>query len=46
LPIAKTTNIDQHLDVQGMLDELIQHTEFCRPCLRASEAMPHQVPPA
>lgn len=36
--IAKATNIDQHLHVQGMLAELIQFTEFCRACLRASEA--------
>jgi 4-hydroxyphenylacetate 3-monooxygenase len=36
--IAKSTNIDQHLHVQGMLAELIQYTEFCRSCLRASEA--------
>jgi 4-hydroxyphenylacetate 3-monooxygenase len=36
--IAKSTNIDQHLHVQGMLAELIQHTEFSRACLRASEA--------
>jgi 4-hydroxyphenylacetate 3-monooxygenase len=36
--IAKSTNIDQHLHVQGMLSELIQYTEFCRACLRASEA--------
>src|SRR6516225_8001035 len=36
--IAKSTNIDQHLHVQGMLAELIQHAEFCRACLRASEA--------
>jgi 4-hydroxyphenylacetate 3-monooxygenase len=36
--IAKSTNIDQHLHVQGMLAELIQTTEFCRSCLRASEA--------
>ena len=36
--IAKSTNIDQHLHVQGMLSELIQFTEFCRSCLRASEA--------
>jgi 4-hydroxyphenylacetate 3-monooxygenase len=36
--IAKATNIDQHLHVQGMLAELIQFTEFCRSCLRASEA--------
>jgi 4-hydroxyphenylacetate 3-monooxygenase len=35
--IAKSTNIDQHLHVQGMLAELIQFTEFCRACLRASE---------
>src|SRR5260370_5518677 len=38
LAIAKSTNIDQHLHVQGMLAELIQYTEFCRACLRASEA--------
>ena len=36
--IAKSTNIDSHLHVQGMLAELIQHTEFVRACLRASEA--------
>ncbi len=36
--IAKSTNIDQHLHVQGMLAELIQYTEFVRACLRASEA--------
>src|SRR4029077_7845713 len=36
--IAKTTHIDQHLHVQGMLAQLIQYTEFCRACLRASEA--------
>jgi 4-hydroxyphenylacetate 3-monooxygenase len=36
--IAKSTNIDSHLHVQGMLAELIQHTEFVRSCLRASEA--------
>jgi 4-hydroxyphenylacetate 3-monooxygenase len=35
--IAKATNIDQHLHVQNMLTELIQFTEFCRACLRASE---------
>jgi 4-hydroxyphenylacetate 3-monooxygenase len=36
--LAKATAIDQHLHVQGMLAELIQFTEFCRSCLRASEA--------
>jgi 4-hydroxyphenylacetate 3-monooxygenase len=36
--IAKSTNIDQHLHVQGMLAEAIQYAEFCRACLRASEA--------
>jgi len=36
--IAKSTNIDQHLHVQGMLAELIQCTEYSRACLRASEA--------
>jgi len=36
--IVKSTNSDQHLHVQGMLSELIQYTEFCRACLRASEA--------
>jgi 4-hydroxyphenylacetate 3-monooxygenase len=35
--IARSTNIDQHLHVQGMLAELIQFSEFCRACLRASE---------
>jgi 4-hydroxyphenylacetate 3-monooxygenase len=35
--IAKATNTDQHLHVQGMLAELIQFTEFSRACLRASE---------
>lgn len=35
--IAKSTNIDQHLHVQGMLAELIQFTEFCRSCMRAAE---------
>jgi len=35
--IAKATNSDQHLHVQGMLAELIQFTEFSRACLRASE---------
>jgi 4-hydroxyphenylacetate 3-monooxygenase len=36
--VAKSTNVDQHLHVQNMLAELIQFTEFCRACLRASEA--------
>jgi 4-hydroxyphenylacetate 3-monooxygenase len=36
--IAQSTRIDTHLHVQGMLAELIQFTEFCRSCLRASEA--------
>jgi 4-hydroxyphenylacetate 3-monooxygenase len=36
--IARSTSIDAHLHVQGMLAELIQHTEFVRSCLRASEA--------
>jgi 4-hydroxyphenylacetate 3-monooxygenase len=35
--IARSTNIDAHLHVQGMLAELIQHAEFVRSCLRASE---------
>ncbi len=35
--IAKSTNTDQHLHVQGMLAELIQFTEFSRACLRAAE---------
>jgi 4-hydroxyphenylacetate 3-monooxygenase len=35
--VAKATNIDAHLHVQGMLAELIQFTEFTRACLRASE---------
>jgi 4-hydroxyphenylacetate 3-monooxygenase len=36
--IARSTQIDSHLHVQGMLAELIQHTEFVRSALRASEA--------
>ena len=36
--IARSTNIDAHLHVQGMLAELIQQAEFVRACLRASEA--------
>lgn len=36
--IARSTNIDTHLHVQGLLAELIQHAEFVRSCLRASEA--------
>jgi len=36
--LARSTNIDQHLHVQGMLAEMIQFTEFVRACLRASEA--------
>jgi 4-hydroxyphenylacetate 3-monooxygenase len=36
--IARATNIDVHLHVQGMLAELIQHVEFVRAALRASEA--------
>ena len=35
--LARSTNIDQHLHVQGMFAEMIQFTEFVRPCLRASE---------
>jgi len=38
LAIARSTNIDAHLHVQGMLAELIQHAEFVRACIRASEA--------
>ena len=36
--IARATEIDAHLHVQGMLAELIQFTEFARACLRVSEA--------
>jgi len=36
--IARSTNIDAHLHVQGMLAELIEHAEFVRACIRASEA--------
>ena len=36
--IAKSTRIDQHLHVQGMLAEMIQFTEFTRGLIRASEA--------
>ncbi len=35
--MAKSTKIDVHLQVQGMLAELIQYAEFVRSCLRASE---------
>jgi 4-hydroxyphenylacetate 3-monooxygenase len=35
--IAKATNTDQHLHVQGMLAEMIQFVEFSRACLRAAE---------
>lgn len=35
--LVKSTNIDVHLHVQGMLAELIQYTELVRSCLRASE---------
>src|SRR5437763_1592353 len=35
--MARSTKIDGHLLVQGMLAELIQFTEFVRSCLRASE---------
>ncbi len=35
--IAKSTKVDEHLHVQGMLAEMIQFTEFVRSCLRASE---------
>jgi len=36
--IARSTNIDQHLHVQGMLAEMIQFTEMTRACLVAAEA--------
>jgi 4-hydroxyphenylacetate 3-monooxygenase len=36
--LSRATNIDVHLHVQGMLAELIQHAEFVRAALRASEA--------
>src|SRR5205814_5515576 len=32
--IARSTNIDAHLHVQGMLAELIEHVEFVRACIR------------
>jgi 4-hydroxyphenylacetate 3-monooxygenase len=35
--MARSTKIDAHLHVQGMLAEMIQYTEFVRACLRASE---------
>ena len=38
IAIARSTNIDQHLHVQGMLAETIQFAAFCHACLRASEA--------
>ena len=43
--IARSTNIDAHLHVQGMLAELIQHAEFVRACIRASEADAAVIPP-
>ena len=36
--LARSTKIDAHLQVQGMLAELIEYTECVRSCLRASEA--------
>lgn len=36
--LARSTKVDAHLQVQGMLAELIEYTEFVRACLRASEA--------
>lgn len=36
--LAKSTKVDVHLHVQGMLAELIEYAEFVRACLRASEA--------
>ncbi len=36
--MVKTTKVDQHLHVQGMLSELINFAEMVRACLRASEA--------
>jgi len=36
--IARSTNIDAHLHVQGMLAELITQAEFVRAAIRASEA--------
>ena len=38
--IAKSTKIDQHLHVQGMLAELIQYTEFCAPASARARRMP------
>lgn len=35
--IARSTKIDAHLHVQGMLAEMIETTELVRACLRASE---------
>ena len=35
--MVRSTKVDAHLHVQGMLAELIQYTEFVRACLRASE---------
>lgn len=35
---ARSTNIDQHLHVQGMLAEMVQFASFCYAALRASEA--------
>jgi 4-hydroxyphenylacetate 3-monooxygenase len=35
--MARSTKIDAHLHVQGLLAELIQYAEFVRACLRAGE---------
>ncbi len=36
--LVRTTKIDVHQHVQGMLSELINFTEFVRACIRAAEA--------
>ena len=44
LALAKSTNIDVHLHVQGMLAELINTTEFMRATVIASEAEAVETP--
>ncbi len=44
LALAKSTNIDVHLHVQGMLAELINTTEFMRSAVIASEAEATETP--
>ena len=42
--LVRTTKIDVHQHIQGMLAELINYTEVVRSCLMASEAEPREGP--